>query len=422
MQLSLFNPESQGQATFFGKKRKWSTAKHRIMLKFIQGFAYKFGRTINYVDGFAGDGRYDEGFGLEDFIKESKFWNKHGDFFKDTDGSPLIALKCAKIFKDENRLELRSFFSELSRDTNQTLRKNCEDFCTDSDIYYRVYDSSKFNLVLPKILEDLCEHPSIFFLDPFGVKGVTFNDIAQAANYVSQYKGEVFLLFNNRAVARNSGHYKEDSQLYKDEKDLKSSQTYNEHLTNLLGPNSEVVWQEHCIKYRDIPQKFERWALDFFKLQLKQYTQFKGVTSYEIKESYNDRPQYSIVVGSNHPQSAFGDFLNEFFHQEEKRLFYEVDVAGSNTRFMDQEWNKQEQGRIEEVSERVLAILENTKEWITVKDLITEIILEIEQVGFLSRKTYRNFIEMYFNENKLVAKNLGRNEKLTLNSYVKWYN
>jgi hypothetical protein len=54
-------------------------------------------------------------------------------------------------------------------------------------------------------------------------------------------------------------------------------------------------------------------ALEYFKNRIRKESGFRGVTSFEIKERYSDnRPQYSIVVGSNHPEKAFGEFLNEF--------------------------------------------------------------------------------------------------------------
>lgn len=105
-QLSLFDENSENSDTFFTRKRPWSAAKHRILLRYIQAYCYNLGgnrpfqsRYANYVDGFAGEGKYDEGVGIEDFIDRSHFWQRYENDFRDTDGSPLIALKCAKIFR-----------------------------------------------------------------------------------------------------------------------------------------------------------------------------------------------------------------------------------------------------------------------------------------------------------------------------------
>jgi hypothetical protein len=81
------------------------------MLKFIQSFCYNLGgdepyqsKHLNYVDGFAGMGKYTEGIGIEDFVNNSNFWlSKNEHELENTDGSPLIALKCAKLFRQEDR-------------------------------------------------------------------------------------------------------------------------------------------------------------------------------------------------------------------------------------------------------------------------------------------------------------------------------
>lgn len=118
-QLNLFNQsnEPNDSVDFFNRKRSWSASKHRIMLKYIQSFCYNLGgnkpyqsKILNYIDGFAGKGKYDEGIGIKKFIDNSDFWNKHKNFFSDTDGSPLIALKCANLFQEEDRVNLRCFF------------------------------------------------------------------------------------------------------------------------------------------------------------------------------------------------------------------------------------------------------------------------------------------------------------------------
>ncbi|MHC5775828.1 three-Cys-motif partner protein TcmP [Nostoc sp.] len=233
-QLSLFDQQPEDSNKFFARKRPWSAAKHRIMLKYIQAHCYNLGGRksyqsmyINYVDGFAGAGKYDEGIGIENFVDQSKFWQRYKTEFLDTDGSPLIALKCAKIFSFEERVTLRCFFTEEDKDLNQELKSNCS--LIGEGLPYKVYDPQRFDKTLTQIMNELEKYPTLFFLDAFGVKGVTFEQIQHIANYVSQYKGELFLLFHNRAVARHAGFYKTS---YKNSKDQKTAETYTQNLTN----------------------------------------------------------------------------------------------------------------------------------------------------------------------------------------------
>jgi three-Cys-motif partner protein len=422
-QLSLFEQDPDDTSSFFTRKRSWSAAKHRIMLRYIQAHCYNLGGTksyqsqyLNYVDGFAGTGKYDEGIGIEDFVDNSTFWSKYERAFLNTDGSPLIALKCAKIFAREGRVNLRCFFTEENKNLNQQLKINCNDI--GEGLVYKIYEPQEFSIALPQIMSDLSNYPTLFFLDAFGVKGVNFKQICEIANYVNSYKGELFLLFNNRSVARSAGHYKLS---YKNDKEKKTSETYTEHLTKLLGYNSDLEWKIKWLEYQDENQKFEKWALDYFKNRLKKESNFKGVASFEIKETYQDiRPQYSIVVGSNHPQKAFGELLNEFIYKENELLFFEVDTSGNNKKFLKKIWESENNERISKIEPLILEILRlKIKQWKPLKDVITILILEIGNLGYLGRPKYREIMLKFYKNNIIEARELGKRGNLTLENDVR---
>lgn len=427
-QLSLnFYPGSESSQEFFTCKRSWSASKHRIILRYIQAHCYNLGgskkfqsRHINYVDGFAGEGKYDEGFGIEDFVNSSDFWNRYNIDLLNTDGSPLIALKCARAFSEEGRVNLRCFLAEENKKTNQKLRENCESIGMGLD--YKIYEPKTFDKTLPQIMSELHGYPTVFFLDSFGVKGLTFEQICQISEYVSSHKGELFLLFHNVSVARNAGYLTQKSD---NEKMKKAAETYMRNLTALLGPNSDKDWQPQWLTLKDKQQQFERWALDYFVNRVGKESKFKGIASYEIKERYNDtRPQYSIVVCSNHPRKAFGDFLNEFFADENKFLFYAEDKSKMNRKFLEQEWNRQVEKRKADIQPVIIRILqENNQQWMLLKDVITEIILKLGHLGydlgFLKRSDYRIILIELFKKGVIQAETLSRKGEPTLESKVR---
>ena len=86
-------------------------------------------------------------------------------------------------------------------------------------------------------MTDLENYPTLFFLDTFAVKGMNFDNICEIGNYVSQYKGEVFLLFHNIQVARNAGQYK---TTYPNFKEQQTAESFIKNLTNLLGVDSDM--------------------------------------------------------------------------------------------------------------------------------------------------------------------------------------
>ncbi|QSV64991.1 MAG: three-Cys-motif partner protein TcmP [Dolichospermum sp. DL01] len=414
-QLSLFGDERE----YFNRKRTWTATKHRIMLRYIQAFCYKLGSSniyLNYVDGFSGKGKYDEGIGIENFVGDSKFWQNYKTNFLDTDGSPLIALKLAKIFGDEKRVNLRCFFTEKEKKRNQELKTNCS--LIGEGLSYKIYEPQKFEKVLPQLMGELENYPTLFFLDTFGVKGVTFEEICSIADYVSKYKGELFLLFHNSTVARYAGHHKSE---HKNNQEQQTDTTFIQNLTKLLGPNSDLDWKPKWLEYQQEEQKFERWALKYFKDRLQKDSLFKGVASFEIKEEYNDtRPQYHIVVGSNYPQDAIGVLLNDFVYQENELLFYQDDKSGKYHKFMSQEWERQNNERISTIKPQIIDILRNkNQDWITLKNAITLIILEVGNIGYLNRTKYREIFLKLYEEKIIEARELGARGKLTLENFIR---
>ncbi len=424
IQLSLFPEEYENSDNFFTRKRHWSAAKHRILLKYIQAHCYNLGgdepyqsRYINYVDGFAGTGRYEKGIGIEDFVNNSNFWaKKYNHDFQNTDGSPLLALKCAKLFRQEGRVNLRCFFIEYNRNYNKQLKENCD--LVSQDLIYKISQPQKFEVAFPEVMSDLHNYPTLFFLDTFAVKGFTFEHICSIGKYVSRYKGELFLLFNNISVARHAGHYKE---VYDNSKEQKTSETYMSNLTKLLGINSDKEWKPMWLKLKSKPQEFERWALEYFKERMRKEAGFKGVTSFEIKETYSDsRPKYSIVVGSNHPQKAFGVFLNDFVWEEERLLFFKDNNQGI-TNFLEKEWNSENEKRILKIKVKAIEILSQFKSnWISFEDAITYIILGIRDLGCLKRTQYYNdILKPLYDAGKIEIKNPGVKKAFTLKSLMK---
>ncbi len=424
-QLSLFDQQPDDSNNFFNRKRDWSAAKHRILLRYIQAHCYNLGgsksyqsRYINYVDGFAGTGKYGEGIGIEDFVKDSKFWaNKYKHEFENTDGSPLIALKCARLFHQEERVNLRCFFVEAKPSFNKELKENCQ--VLGRELFYKIYNPKTFEAAFSEVMKDLNNYPTLFFLDTFGVKGVTFDQICSIGNYVRQNKGELFLLFHNIQVARHAGQSTTSSKKIQMQK---AAETYAQNLTALLGLDSERDWKPKWLELKDKPQSFERWALEYFKDRMRKESGFRGVTSFEIKETYSDsRPQYSIVVGSNHPEKAFGEFLNEFVWEEERLLFFQENKANNIQEFLQKEWENENKRRIEKIKPECIKILRAIRpNWISFKDAITEIILGITDIGRLKRTQYYNeILASLYKEGMLEIRNPGSKKPYTLDTELR---
>lgn len=348
---------------------------------------------------------------------------KTSRIFSDTDGSPLIALKCASIFLDERRVNLRCFLSETNRKRNRILCQNCQDLnnIINADVEFKIYPAQPFSSSLPTIMEELEKYPTLFFLDVFAVKGLFFSDIVNICNYLNKYKGEVFLLFHNRTVARHAGFIDLKSE---SESMHKAAKTYIKNLTLLLGENSEKEWIKKWLELKDRAQEFERWALEYFKSQLLSKSNIRGVTSFEVKEFYDDtRPQYSIVVCSNYPEKAFGELLNDFIAEENERLFFKESNGKTEPiqSFLENEWNRSIKENSQKIKSVAIELLRKKHHFktISVKKAITCLILESGEMGVLKKKDYKKIITELYSEKKIEAKELGKTGKLTEDSKIK---
>lgn len=418
-QLDLFtSPGASTSEEFFTRKRTWSAAKHRIVLRSLQAFCYNLGGaapqkhpTLNYVDGFAGAGSYDAGIGIEQFIKGSSFWKRYSANFSDKDGSPLIALKMAQLFREENRVHLKCFFSEAKKENYDKLRKKCTE--VGPGLEYEIFGPQTFSTALPEILNKLHNRPTFFFLDTFGVKGVTFPEIQRIARYVSKNKGELFLLFHNRQVARHGGQSTARSS---DTRISKASETYSKNLTLLLGDDSEhhwkLMWKQ--FKEKNQGQAFENWALNFFVDKLQRETLFNGVSSFPIRENYSDtRPQYHIITCSNYPKKALGEFINEFVFKEDELLFWGIDKSGSSIKFLTKAWDKEIEKRVDKSQPLIEQWLTtNCQSWKIIDDVLAEMVIDLilstKEVGFLGKPIYRQVIYSLCTSNFLEFNNPGR--------------
>ena len=202
----------------------------------------------------------------------------------------------------------------------------------------------------------------------------------------------------------------------------RAAETYAHNLTEILGFNSERYWKQMWIELKNKPQEFERWALEYFKERMRKEGGFRGVTSFEVKERYRDnRPQYSIVVGSNHPEKAFGDFLNEFVWEEDRLLFFKDNKAKGVQKFLTKEWEFENQKRITMLKAESIKILRDIRpSWISFTEAVTHIILQPNNLGLLKRTQYYNdILGVFYKEGLLEIKDPGLRKPYTWKSFLR---
>lgn len=176
---------------FFDYRREWSRWKHEILRRYLPKFAGILGSrhaTIYYIDGFAGAGSYRD---------------KKVPTNPSVPGSPLIAAQLAHEIISSGRwpYELRCV----------NLEPNASNFAALTTVLGAYQPplvnnlSGTFRQNLDEILRVIGGHPALFFLDPFGYKGMEWDAMCSLASRSAQHKTELIVNFNVGKVDRDAG-------------------------------------------------------------------------------------------------------------------------------------------------------------------------------------------------------------------------
>jgi three-Cys-motif partner protein len=204
---------------FFDRRREWSRLKHEILRRYLPKFAAILGSvhpTVYYVDGFAGAGTYEQ----------------DGDG-PPVPGSPLIAAALATTMgaTQKRAYGLRCINVEPKA-------RYSGELCQATAVYANGVVGNlrgTFKQRLPEILESVRTYPTLFFLDPFGYKGMEWDAMLQLAQRATreQAKTELLINFNVSKIDRGGG--------WLDSYGQPAAPSFLQGLNQLYGTNA---WQE----------------------------------------------------------------------------------------------------------------------------------------------------------------------------------
>lgn len=135
---------------YFCNKKTWSKIKDELLNYYLSLYFPKVLITwfpVVYVDCFAGKGKFDNG----------------------EDGSPLIAIKAAKVAEDNSRIQESSIkLVFIEKKYSKELLKNTEE-------YRREVIEGNYEDNIIEILEDKQNCNVFLYIDPFGIKSLHFD-------------------------------------------------------------------------------------------------------------------------------------------------------------------------------------------------------------------------------------------------------
>ena len=172
--------------SFFNESKERSQVKTRIVEKYFWAWAKviisavkkRKKNKIGYVDLFAGRGRYEDG----------------------TDSTPLLVLRKASE-DDDIRNMLVSVFNDVNPEYVQDLRDAIDSSPEVSMLKWkpRVYNR-EVNEEIAKVFEPMKTIPTLFFVDPFGYKGVSIQLIS---SFLRNWGCDCIFFFNYNSINRS---------------------------------------------------------------------------------------------------------------------------------------------------------------------------------------------------------------------------
>lgn len=357
-------PDPAGDpADFFDELRFWSRTKLRILEKYIDAYLRKrarFNPTIYYVDGFAGQGYYgQEGQALEE-------------------GSPLRMARFAQRIQDEGKpYRLICLNTELRKKRCQELQKALAGF--DPELV-QVFCGAFANQ-LPQFLKIMGTAPAVCFLDPFGVVGISVDDIRPL---LVRPDTEILLNLSTPTLHRLAGFATSDA------KDARGK--FNQ-LSRTLGEDPRDDAPEWLVmRDRLSSDEWEEWAVNRYMELMQEASPYRkyGV-AYPVREKLGGGVKYYLVFASR-AMDAF-PLMSDFICTEEDDLHLQAEIAsrrpGQTSMFAPMHVDKRE-ARLATLIEEIHAY-GMAHQGINRKHLIEE--FSYRYLGEFKQKHYRQMLE-----------------------------
>lgn len=299
--------ERDGQIDdFFRAKREWSTVKDEILANYVVCYLRTVGhlrRPILLVDAFAGPGRF-------------------GD---DSPGSPvLIAEAIESVAGAGGQAQLLVADSRSAH--RQALLRNL-----DKHLRTKIVSPplESFEDALTAALEVGRDSTVFFYLDPFGIKDLSFELVRKIYERDPSRSTEVLMNFSYRTFMRMSGNWSFADTAATITEKVKATKTVV--TDEAMGGN---YWLP-IVQDRNL-DKFQREdaIIEAFKNRLREY--FPYVVSVPVKEQpAEDSPEdevskYHLIFGTRHPRAIC--YMNDvainalapYFDKFERGLLFEM--------------------------------------------------------------------------------------------------
>jgi three-Cys-motif partner protein len=352
---------------FFSDLKEWSRRKLSIIKKYLVGFSNILGRRskeVYYVDGFAGRGMYEGG----------------------EKGSPVLAAEASETFRQGNRpFSLLCINVEKDHESFMNL---CDETARFGNLV-KNYDGL-FEDNIDTILSQIQNHPAVFFIDDFGIKGTDWGAVEKVV--ARKDSTDIWIRFDYKTVRRLAGFY---------DSDAKEAQGKLNTLQSLFGISSKNL---QARLEGNTPEERINNALDLYIEQLeKTFDKFgkKGfAASYPII-SIDGHRKYHLIFACAHPKAAtlasnIVNGIKETFQREKEE--YLEQRTGQMSFFTSEITEKQIfDEKVKQLKEAMLQLSKNNP--LTREELHYEIMAQDKSwFGKIGRKHFTKALKELLND------------------------
>ena len=295
---------------FFDESREQSRVKSAIVSKYFEAWArvimgyqdhnpqlLEKEKKIAYIDLFSGPGKYKDG----------------------TESTPLVVLKKA-LQDDRMRERLITIFNDKESTNIASLEKESRNLPGIEKLKFKpIFSTEEVGEDIVRLFEKTKLIPTLFFVDPWGYKGLSLRLIKSA---IKDWGSDCIFFFNYRRI--NMGL---NNPLFKEHMNALFGEERAEELGEELKPLS--VEERELLVIEELCQALKRFELRF-------------VLPFRFKDSNGRRTSHHLILVSKHPKGyeIMKDIMAKMCSSAEQGVpsfeYNPVDVTNAKQRLLFQ--------------------------------------------------------------------------------------
>ncbi len=282
-----------GRGHGFAQPLEWSAYKHKLLKGYLHVWCYKLGSATHelaFVDTCAGAGSYDDG----------------------SDGSPLIAARYNDDPGLRGRVGITVYAFETEDDVFSKLCASLAPYASRTPPRAIVSNESFFDAP-QSILALTRKIPTLFFIDPFGTREVTWDHLSPVLTDVPRASTELLVRVDPTLLARYAGWVRRQSQ---SKEPVRGAAGFLRLLKRLKVDTEQIV--------EDAANDWDIDKYELFEQHLQLYTaRFQYVQAVPIRASYWAAAKYMIIHATDSAHGAA--HLNDVVSTLEDKLYAETE-------------------------------------------------------------------------------------------------